>query len=137
MQYSIWLVIYVISFSIASSKFIWSIACDNISFSLKAVQHSTTCIQYILSTYYHYTQGLLPFLCIVNKVAMNVGGKISLTQVAFNSFGYLYWKYKNWNVLLCVFPKIVSFHKDFWFSTSSPIFIVFSGICPDRYEMCS
>lgn len=48
---------------------------------------------------------MLPFLHIVNKVAVNVCVQISLTQVAFNSFGYLYWKCKYWSVLLRVFPN--------------------------------
>lgn len=38
---------------------------------------------------------------------------------------------------MCFSQAIGPFDKDLWFSTSSPIFVVFSGIHLDRYELCS
>lgn len=40
-------------------------------------------------------------------------------------------------IVMCFSQAIGPFDKDLWFSTSSPIFVVFSGIHLDRYELCS
>lgn len=106
-QCSTWLIVYVISLSITSSKFIWIIACDNLPFLFKAAWHSTTHIYYILSTHCHCTPRTADvFLWTVNNSGMNMGVQITLRRAAFNDLGYVYLKVQ---VLECVvtyfFPK--------------------------------
>lgn len=80
---------WLISLHIISSRFTCFVARDKISFLVRLnyipLNVYTTLCLYISQ----WTFALLPFLTAANNATMNLSGQIFLSNLTFNSFGYI------------------------------------------------
>lgn len=98
--------LWLSSFSIMFSKFIYVITCIRTSFLFEAEWYSTICMYLILFIYLSVDRhwDCFHLLTIVKNAAVNIGAQVSVWSPAFNSFGCIYLEAELWDhaVILCI-----------------------------------